>query len=79
MVATLAIAVVSVALALIYGIIFGNVYPTIDILDNPGLMALYAFGGVATTLLIYGCIRFLKPSKRSRRRSLFNKRRMRLG
>ena len=70
MLATLAIAVASVAFALLYGIVFGNVYPTIDVLHDPGLITLCAFGGVATTLLVYGCIRLLKPAKRSRRPGL---------
>jgi hypothetical protein len=69
MLMTLVIAVVSVAFALLYGIIFGNAYPTIDVLGNPGLITLCAFGGVVTTLLIYGCVRLLRPAKRSRRRS----------
>lgn len=56
----LAIFVLSVTFALIYGIIFENTYSTIDVLNDPGLITLCAFGGVATTLLIYAIWKVLK-------------------
>jgi hypothetical protein len=60
MVATLGIAITSIVFALIYGIIFQNEYPDIDVLNNSGLITLCAFGGVATTLLIYAIIKVFK-------------------
>jgi hypothetical protein len=63
MMVTLGIGVTSVALALIYGIIFETLYPSTDILDNSGLITLCAFCGLATTILAYAIIRVLKGGR----------------
>jgi hypothetical protein len=60
MLETLVFVVSSVAFALLYGIIFENMYPTIDVLSDPGLITLCGFLGVATTLLIYAIWKVLK-------------------